>query len=93
VVRFPRECEFCGTAFLAKSQKGRCCSDRCAVYANKLRVGTIRPKTMTPAVLDFIFRESGARVTMPAPEVTLIPAHTITAEIFDGCSGARLSAK
>lgn len=80
VVRFPRECAFCGTAFLAKSQKGRCCSDKCAVYANKLRVGTIRPKTMTPAVLDFIFRECGARVTMTAPNVVTI----ITAEIFDG---------
>lgn len=83
-VRFDRECDFCGTAFQAKTSKARCCSGKCAVYASKLRAGTMRPKTMTPAVLDFIFRECGARITNPTPDFTLIPAHAITAEIFDG---------
>lgn len=84
-VRFDRECDFCGTGFQAKTSKARCCSGKCAVYASKLRAGTMRPKTMTPAVLDFIFRECGARVTMPALNfVTLIPASAVTAEIFYG---------
>lgn len=56
-------CRFCDKQFEARSLRALYCSTNCRTLAQGFRTGTWIPKTISPPVLDYLFRRQGLRIT------------------------------
>lgn len=61
-----RRCDWCMSWYEAKSERSRFCTKLCRTQSHDIQTGTWRPKSITPPIVDHVFRCIGVPLSVAA---------------------------